>query len=255
VRLTEQGDRGDWITALVKLAEQRLQMPDCEDTNPRSFSLTTRWNVVKGTAMEECADVEGETTAESPRNHLDNALKNMDLQGPTGLECFSYEPQAKKTRLEADIEASAQKNEVGENVSRDEYIPERRRKVPKRTPTVTIHQDFYKYLPSASPSIVPETILARYRLPPPACNSTALVLWSPPQEDSLGQAVPSVGKEEDETAQEDTVNLNRGNDRSDVHMEEVYSEVENDIEKKIADTKKGGYQGDTLWLEEDTNME
>jgi len=225
------------------LAEQRLQMPDCEDTNPHSLSLTIRWNVVKRTAMEQCTDVEGETTTESPRNHLDNAFKNMALHGQTEFECFSYEPQAKKTRLEPDIEASAQKNEVGENVTRDEYIPERRRKVPKRTPTVTIHQDFYKYLPSASPSIVP------------ACNSTALVLWSPPQEDSLRQVVPSVGKEEDEIAQEDTVNLNRGNELSDVHMEDVYSEVENDIEKKIGETKKGGCQGDTLWLEEDTNME
>jgi len=201
---------------------------------------------VKGTAMEECTGMEGETTAESPRNHLDNAFKNMALQGQT-----DFEPQAKKTRLEPDIEA-AQKNEVNENVTRDECIQDRRRKVPKRTPTVTIHQDFYKYLPNASPSIVPETILARYRLPPPACNTTALVLWSPPQEDSLGKAVPR--KEEDETAQEDT--LNRENDLSDVHMEDVYSEVENDIEKKIGETKKGSCQGgDTLWLEDDTNME
>jgi len=237
------------------LAEQRLQMPDCEDTNPHSLSLTIRWNVVKRTAMEQCTDVEGETTTESPRNHLDNAFKNMALHGQTEFECFSYEPQAKKTRLEPDIEALAQKSEVDENVTRDKYHQERRRKVPKRTPTVTIHQDFYKYLPIASPSIVPETILARYRLPPPACNSTALVLWSPPQEDNLGQAVPSVGKEEDETAEEDTMNLNKQNDLSDVHMEDVYSEVENDIEKKIVETTKGGCQGDTLWLEEDTNME
>jgi len=202
---------------------------------------------VKGTAMEECTGIEGETTAELPRNHLDNAFKNMALQGQT-----DFEPQAKKTRLEPDIEASAQKNEVNENVTRDECIQERRRKVPKRTPTVTIHQDFYKYLPNASPSIVPETILARYRLQPPACNTTALVLWSPPQEDSLGKAVPR--KEEDETAQEDT--LNRENDLSDVHMEDVYSEVENDIEKKIGETRKGSCQGgDTLWLEDDTNME
>jgi len=197
--------------------------------------------------------MERESTAESPRNHLDDAFKNMALHGQTALECFSYEPRAKKTRLESDIEVSAQKNEVDDNVTRDEHIQERRRKVPKRTPTVTIHQDFYKYLPNASPSIVPETILARYRLPPPACNSTALVLWSPPQEDSLGKAAPSVGKEEDETAQEDT--LNRENDISDVLMEDVNSEVENDIEKNIGDTKTCGCRGDTLCLEEDTNME
>jgi len=233
VRLTEPGDTRDQVD-ITKNADAGLQR-----------HKSTFMEYSEGTAVGGCNGRERGSRAESSRNNLDKGLKNMAIQ--TEYDCFSYEPQAKVTRLEPHIEASAEKNEVDENITRDMlYTQERRRKVPKRTPIVTIHPDFYQYQPSTS--TVPETILARYWLPRPVCNSTALVLWSPPQDDRLCQPVPSVKKEEDESAHHDT--RNGENCLSDVQMEEVYYDGENDIKNKI-----GVSQGNSLWLEEDTDME